>query len=112
MPRLDRPWQQRMQYRLQQRPRGAMFSNVQVSEDTARGLSIASMVCGILAIFAAPYLLGPIALALGGIVLQGAPGLRGNHRGMAVCGFVLGAVAILLLIVSLISGLFSFGAGW
>ncbi|MFC1429349.1 DUF4190 domain-containing protein [Streptacidiphilus sp. N1-3] len=108
MPRLDRPWQQRMQ----QRPRSAMFSNVQVSEDTARGLSIAAMVCGILAIFAVPYLLGPIALALGGIVLQGAPGVRGNHRGMALCGFILGIVAIVIFILSLITGLFQYGAGW
>jgi hypothetical protein len=108
MPRLDRPWQQRMR----QRPRGAMFSNVSVSEDTARGLAIASVVCGILAIFAAPYLLGPIALALGGIVLQGAPGLRGNHRGMALCGFILGAVAVVLFILSLLTGLFHVGAGW
>ncbi|MHA6760099.1 DUF4190 domain-containing protein [Streptacidiphilus sp. PAMC 29251] len=112
MPRLDRPWQQRMQQQMQQRPRSAMFSNVQVSEDTARGLSIASMVCGILAIFAAPYLLGPIALALGGIALQGAPGLSGNHRGMAICGFILGAVAIVLFVLSLIFGLFNFGMGW
>jgi hypothetical protein len=109
MPRLDRPsWQQRMQ----SRPRSAMFGNVRVSEDTAHGLAIASLVCGILAIFAAPYLLGPIALAMGGIVLQRVPTVRGNYHGMALCGFVLGCVAIVLFIISLVNGLFSFGAGW
>ncbi len=109
MSRLDRPsWQQRMQ----SRPRSAMFGNVRVSEETARGLAVASLVCGILAIFAAPYLLGPIALALGGIVLQRTPALRGTHHGLALCGFILGCVAVVLFIISLLSGLFRFSAGW
>ena len=109
MPRLDRSsWQQRMQ----SRPRDAMFGNIRVSEDTARGLAIASLVCGILSILAAPYLLGPIALALGGVALQSTPALGGNHRGMALCGFILGAVAIVLFIISLVTGLFQFSAGW
>lgn len=91
--------------------RNRLFGDVRVSRDTAAGLALASLACGILGLFVASFLLGPIALVTGGIALHRDAGLTGNHRGMALTGSLLGLVATVLFVISLILGL-AFSAGY
>jgi hypothetical protein len=59
------------------------------------GLATAGMVCGIIGIFFANFILGPLAIIFGGVGLsranKGAP-----KRNQAIAGIVLGIVAIVV----------------
>lgn len=72
------------------------------------GMAIASLVCGIIGLFVASTLLGPMALILG-VVAH-----RHTRSGMAVAGIILGAVDIVLAIIGIAvlnSGNFSWFMG-
>jgi hypothetical protein len=71
---------------------------------TARsnGLAIAGLVCGIVGLFIANIILGPLAIVFGGIGLsranRGAP-----HRGMSIAAIILGIVAIGVWVVVIVA---------
>jgi|TARA_B100000767_G_C19422758_1_gene392677 hypothetical protein len=58
-----------------------------------KGMSIASMVCGITAIFFGGIVLGPLAIIFGAI------GLKRDGRGMAITGLICGILASLWTIL-------------
>ena len=60
------------------------------------GMGIAALCCGILGFFFLPFLLGPLA------IIFGALGLKNSGRGMAIAGFVLGIIQVLLVVVVLL----------
>jgi Domain of unknown function (DUF4190) len=66
----------------------------------ANGLAIAGLVCGIIGVFFANVILGPLAIIFGGIAWskanQGAP-----RRGMAIAAVILGIVDIALFVIVL-----------
>jgi len=69
---------------------------------TARGngLAIAGLVCGVVGLFVASIILGPLAVVLGGVGLSRAN--RGaGHKGMAIAAIVLGIIDIVLWVVLL-----------
>jgi len=69
---------------------------------SGNGLAVASLVCGIIGIFIFSVILGPLALIFGIIGLQRANrGAKG--RGMAIAGIVLGAIATVLGILTIIA---------
>lgn len=82
-----------------------------VSRGEAHGLSLASLVTGILGLFVLSIVLGPVALITGGAALGRARGVRGGDRTMALVGVVLGAVVTILAIIGLVA-LHSSGLGW
>ena len=66
----------------------------------SNGFAIAALVCGIVGLFIANFILGPLAIIFGGIGLSRANrGARG--RGMALAGIILGVIAIVLFIILL-----------
>tara|TARA_B110001450_G_C17385708_1_gene385542 strand:- start:128 stop:520 length:393 start_codon:yes stop_codon:yes gene_type:complete len=64
-----------------------------------KGMSIAAMVCGIVGIFFAGIILGPLA------IIFGALGMKRDGRGMAITGLVLGIIATVgaLIIIAALS---------
>ena len=64
------------------------------------GMAIAGLVCGIVGIFIASIILGPLAIVFGGVGLSRARA-GGGGRGMAIAGVVLGVVDLVLGIVLL-----------
>lgn len=97
-------------YRTAYRNRIRLWENARVSRDTAQGLAIASLVCGVLGLFVASVLLGPVAVVTGGLALHREAGLAGTHRGLAVAGLVLGTVAVVLVVISLLASIGSSGS--
>jgi hypothetical protein len=71
----------------------------------SKGLAIGSLVCGVVGVFIASIILGPIALILGLVAHRRAA------SGMAKAGIVLGVVDIVLAIVA-IAVLSSGGFTW
>jgi hypothetical protein len=68
------------------------------SSGASNGFAVAALVCGIVGIFIANFILGPLAIIFGGIGLSRANrGAKG--RGMAIAGLILGVVDIVLFIV-------------
>ena len=59
------------------------------------GLGIAALCCGILGIFFAGWLLGPLAIVFGAL------GMKNDGRGMAITGLVLGCLVTLLWLILL-----------
>jgi hypothetical protein len=71
-----------------------------VASGTSNGLAIAALVCGIVGIFIAEIILGPLAIIFGAIGLHRANrGARG--RGMAWAGLILGVIDVVLIVVLL-----------
>jgi len=61
----------------------------------SNGLAIAGMVCGIVGLFLANVILGPLAIIFGGVGLSRANRGAGHHH-MAVSGIVLGIVDLIV----------------
>ena len=75
-----------------------------VAASRSNGLAIAGMVCGIVGLFFANIILGPLAIIFGGIGLSRAN--RGaSNRGMAMAGIILGIIDIVvwILVLALVS---------
>lgn len=64
------------------------------------GLAIAGLVCGIVGIFIANIILGPLALIFGGIGLSRA-NKGAKFKGMAIAALILGVVDIILFVVAI-----------
>ncbi|HEX2902209.1 MAG TPA: DUF4190 domain-containing protein [Jatrophihabitans sp.] len=64
------------------------------------GFAIAGLVCGIVGIFVANIILGPLAIIFGGIGLSRA-NRGGSGKGMAIAGIILGIIDIVLWIIVL-----------
>jgi hypothetical protein len=62
------------------------------------GLAVAGLVCGIVGVFLANFILGPLAVIFGGIGLSRSKRGAGGH-GMALAGVILGIVDIVLYVV-------------
>ncbi|MCW2523734.1 MAG: Conserved rane protein of unknown function [Frankiales bacterium] len=71
-------------------------------QNSSNGLAIAGLVCGIVGLFVANVILGPLAIIFGGIGLS-----RANHgaprRGMAIAAIVLGIVAVVIWVLLIIA---------
>ena len=61
------------------------------------GWAIAALSCGVVGLFVAPIILGPLA------IIFGALGLKKNLKGMAIAGLILGIIET--LIIGLLVGL-------
>ena len=66
----------------------------------SNGLAVASLVCGIVGVFLAQVILGPLALVFGVISLRRA-NTGARHRGLALAGIILGAIDIILFIIAM-----------
>jgi hypothetical protein len=64
------------------------------------GFAIAGLVCGIVGIFIANIILGPLAVIFGGIGLSRA-NKGAKYKGMAIAAIILGAIDVILFIVAL-----------
>ncbi|HEY1489001.1 MAG TPA: DUF4190 domain-containing protein, partial [Micromonosporaceae bacterium] len=75
------------------------MSSITGDTTTARtnGFAIAGLVCGIVGIFIANIILGPLAIIFGGIGLNRA-NRGGKGRGMSLAGIILGAIDIILFV--------------
>jgi len=70
----------------------------------AMGFAIASIVCGIVGLFIAGYILGLLAIIFGGIALRRIrmdPSLPG--RGLAIAGMVLGLIDVIVLAILMLA---------
>jgi len=70
----------------------------------AMGFAVASIVCGIVGLFIAGYILGLVAIILGGIALKrirSYPGMPG--RGLAIAGIILGIIDVVLLAILMLA---------
>jgi hypothetical protein len=70
--------------------------------EQANGPAVGALVCGVIGIFLLQIILGPIAIILGFLGLNRAN--RGaRHRGLAMAGIILGAIAVILFILAMVS---------
>ncbi|MEU3842523.1 DUF4190 domain-containing protein [Streptomyces sp. NPDC028635] len=67
------------------------------SGSRTNGLAIAGLVCGILGVFFASVILGPLAIVFGAVGLRQAPAKGGG--GMAKAGVVLGIIDLIIFVV-------------
>ena len=73
----------------------ATYSETTPRTTTGNGLAIAALVCGLVGVFIANVILGPLAIIFGAIAWSKAN--RGaSRKGMAVAGTILGVVDIAL----------------
>jgi hypothetical protein len=73
-------------------------------QKSALGFAIASIVCGIIGLFVAGFILGILAIIFGGIALKRIrmnPSLQG--RGLAITGMVLGLIDVILLAILMLA---------
>ncbi|MCS0635684.1 DUF4190 domain-containing protein [Streptomyces sp. LP05-1] len=80
------------------------------SGSRANGLAIAGLVCGIVGIFFANVILGPLAIIFGAIGRKQAPAKGG--AGMATAAIVLGVIDLLIFFVLLAVAASSGGFAW
>lgn len=74
----------------------------QSAQASSNGLAIAGLVCGIVGLFVANIILGPLAIIFGGIGWSRAN--RGaSHKGMSIAGVVLGIVDLVLIVIVLVA---------
>jgi hypothetical protein len=57
----------------------------------SNGFAVAGLVCGIVGLLLANFILGPLAIIFGGVGWSRA-NQNGSHRGMAIAGVVLGVL--------------------
>jgi hypothetical protein len=78
------------------------YGNDVAAPGRSNGLAVAALVCGIIGIFIAEFILGPLAIIFGAIGLHRAnQGARG--RGMALAGLILGIIDVVLILVLLLT---------
>jgi hypothetical protein len=89
----------------------ATFPETTRTTTTGNGLAIAALVCGLVGLFIANVILGPLAIIFGGIGWS-----KANHgaprKGMAIAGTILGIadVALFALVLAVTSA--HHGAYW
>lgn len=66
-------------------------------QEPAKGYAIASLVCGIVSFFCFGIVLGVLAIVFGNIAKK-----QGNNGSMAKAGFILGIIATVLSLISLV----------
>jgi Domain of unknown function (DUF4190) len=88
----------------------ATFPETSRTTTTGNGLAIAALVCGLVGLFIANVVLGPLAIIFGGIAWS-----KANHgaarKGMAVAGTILGIVDVALFALVLVFASHH-GASW
>jgi hypothetical protein len=70
----------------------------------AMGFAVASIICGIVGLFIAGYILGLLAIIFGGVALRrirNNPGMPG--RGLAYAGIILGLIDVILLAILMLA---------
>lgn len=72
-----------------------------VEHKLPKGMSIASLVLGLLSLLLAPFITGPLAAILGGIAIGRCNRGEATGKGMAVAGVILGIVGVIGWIVLL-----------
>ncbi len=68
--------------------------------EAGKGMAIASLVCGLVALFCTGGILSVLALIFGIIAKK-----QGSKSGMATAGIVLGAIGIALIVIGVIIGI-------
>lgn len=81
-----------------------MAGNGRTAGTQPSGLAVAALVCGIVGLFFANIVLGPLAVIFGGVSLSRSR-RSGGRSGMAMAGLVLGVIDILVFVflVSLVA---------
>jgi Domain of unknown function (DUF4190) len=72
------------------------YSETRTSTD-ANGLAVAGLVCGIVGVFLANIILGPLAIIFGAIAWSKANG-GAQRKGMAIASVILGIVDVILFV--------------
>jgi hypothetical protein len=76
------------------------MSGARSTRTDANGLAIAGLVCGIVGVFFANVILGPLAIIFGAISWSKANG-GAPRKGMAIAGVILGIVDIAVFVIVL-----------
>lgn len=89
-----------------------MAENSTVATGTrSNGLAIAGLVCGLVGLLLANFILGPLAIIFGGVGWSRA-NKGASHKGMAIAAVILGVVDILVYVVLLVAFAKHGGFSW
>jgi hypothetical protein len=72
-----------------------------MQQQGANGMAIASLVCSLVGLLIAGFILGPLAIIFGALGIGKANKMGGKGKGMAIAGLIIGCVDVLLIIVIL-----------
>ncbi|WP_320777383.1 DUF4190 domain-containing protein [Streptomyces sp. CRN 30] len=85
-------------------------SHPAASRSRTNGLAVASLICGIIGLFIASVILGPVAIVLGAVGMRQVSAKGG--AGMAKAGIVLGILDVVLFVVMLAVSASNGGFSW
>jgi hypothetical protein len=77
----------------------ASYASETNSVARTNGFAIAGLVCGIVGVFLASIILGPLAIIFGGIGLNRANHSGGKGKGMSIAGVALGVIDVVLFVI-------------